>query len=117
DAGIAVHDAFDLGRVHVVIRGGANVYPAEIERVVHSDPRVRACAAVGRPDDRLGERVVAFVEGAPGCAVAAADLDALCRGELARYKVPDEWIFVEQLPRNAMGKVLKAQLPGRVEVS
>jgi len=101
----------------VIIRGGANVYPAEVERVVHGDRRVRACAAVGRPDGRLGERVVAFVEVAPGAEVAAADLDAMCRAELAGYKVPDEWIFVDRLPRNAMGKVLKTELRSTLEVA
>jgi len=78
---------------------------------------VRACAAVGRPDGRLGERVVAFVEVAPGAEVAAADLDAMCRAELAGYKAPDEWIFVDRLPRNAMGKVLKTELRSTLEVA
>jgi acyl-CoA synthetase (AMP-forming)/AMP-acid ligase II len=94
----------------LIIRGGANVYPAEVERVVHGEPRVRACAVVGRPDDRLGERVVAFVEVVPGATLAGEELDERCRGELARYKRPEEWIFVDALPRNAMGKVIKAQL-------
>jgi len=94
----------------LILRGGANVYPAEVERVLHGDPRVRGAAVVGRPDERLGERVVAFVELVPGATVAADDLVARCRAELARYKVPEEIHFVEALPRTPMGKVRKPDL-------
>jgi acyl-CoA synthetase (AMP-forming)/AMP-acid ligase II len=94
----------------LILRGGANVYPAEVERVLHGDPRVRGAAVVGRPDPRLGERVVAFVELVPGERVEAEELAARCRAELARYKVPEEIRFVETLPRTPMGKVRKHDL-------
>ena len=94
----------------LILRGGANVYPAEIERVLHGDPRVRACAVVGRPDPRLGERVVAFVELAPGVVVAAEELRARCAAELARYKVPEDFRFVDAMPRTPMGKIRKPDL-------
>jgi acyl-CoA synthetase (AMP-forming)/AMP-acid ligase II len=94
----------------LILRGGANVYPAEIERVLHGDPRVRACAVVGRPDPRLGERVVAFVELAPGAVVAAEELRARCAAELARYKVPEDFRFVDAMPRTPMGKIRKPDL-------
>lgn len=97
-------------RKELILRGGANVYPAEIERVLHDDPRVRACAVVGKPDERLGERVVAFVERAPGAEVTAEELRARCARELARYKVPEEWRFVDALPRTPMGKIRKPDL-------
>ena len=97
-------------RNDLILRGGANVYPAEVERVLHQDVRVAGCAVVGRPDERLGERVVAFVELAPEATASEQDLAELCRRELARYKVPGEWIFVDALPRSPMGKVKRAEL-------
>jgi long-chain acyl-CoA synthetase len=100
-------------RNDVVLRGGSNVYPAEIERVLQLDERVADCAVVGKPDVRLGERVVAFVQLAAGAAQGEAlqeDLLALCRSNLARYKVPEEWVFVADMPRNAMNKIVKKQL-------
>jgi long-chain acyl-CoA synthetase len=101
-------------RHDLIIRGGSNVYPAEVERVLHDDPRVAACAVVGRPDERLGERVVAFVETAPGATVNAHELAAHCRAQLAAYKVPEEWHFVDTMPRNAMNKILKHDLRSRL---
>ena len=108
-------EVFVKDRRHdLIIRGGSNVYPAEVERVLHDDPRVAACAVVGTPDERLGERVVAFVEPAPGTTVTPDELAAHCRGELAAYKVPAEWRIVDAMPRNAMGKILKPELRARL---
>jgi acyl-CoA synthetase (AMP-forming)/AMP-acid ligase II len=95
----------------LIIRGGANVYPAEVERVLIAHPQVRDVAVVGKPDRRLGEIVAAFVEladAAPSDALET-ELRALCEAKLARYKVPQAWSF-GPLPRNAMGKVAKAQI-------
>ena len=103
-------------RNDVVIRGGANVYPAEVERVLQKDDRVGDCAVTGKPDVRLGERVVAFIQPAAGTAPTAAlaeALLALCQENLARYKTPEEIIFVTDMPRNAMNKIVKAQLKAR----
>ena len=102
-------------RNELILRGGANVYPAEIERVLHSDPRVRGCAVVGKPDPRLGERVVAFVELVPGTQASEEELKARCAEELARYKVPEQIALVAALPRNAMGKVVKRELEALFE--
>jgi long-chain acyl-CoA synthetase len=108
-------EVFVKDRRHdLVIRGGSNVYPAEVERVLHDDPRVAACAVVGKPDERLGERVVAFVEPAAGADVSPDDLAAHCRTQLAAYKVPEEWHFVDAMPRNAMNKILKNDLRARL---
>lgn len=77
------------------------------------DERVAACAVIGKEDARLGERVVAFVQPSPGAEPSSAllaELEALCRANLARYKVPEEWIFVDDMPRNAMNKIVKATL-------
>lgn len=94
----------------LIIRGGSNVYPAEVERVLHEDPRVAACAVVGRPDDRLGERVVALVQPVDGESPDPEELREVCRTQLARYKVPDMIIFVEGFERTPMGKIRKTAL-------
>jgi len=112
-----IGDVDDGGVLHlrdrkslVIIRGGANVYPAEVERVVHDVEGVVACAVMGMPDERLGERVVAAVELAPGAAVTAEDLTAHCLANLAKYKVPERWVFVDGFPRNSMGKIQRREL-------
>ena len=89
----------------LIIRGGANIYPAEVERVLVAVPGVRGAVVVGVADDRLGERVAAVVELDGGARVTPDDLRARCLAELARYKVPERFVFVEELPRNAMNKV------------
>ncbi len=94
----------------VIIRGGANVYPAEVERVVHEVEGVAACAVVGLPDERLGERVVAAVELVPGAAVTAEQLTEHCLANLAKYKVPERWVFVSSFPRNSMNKIIRREL-------
>ncbi len=94
----------------LIIRGGANVYPAEVERVLHDDPAVAACAVIGVPDERLGERVVAFVEVLEDSTTSEADLQRLCGERLARYKVPDSITFVGGFDRTPMGKIKKTVL-------
>jgi long-chain acyl-CoA synthetase len=94
----------------LIIRGGSNIYPAEIERVLQRDPSVADCAVVPRPDDRLGETTVAFVELKPGAEPHPEALLQLCRASLARYKVPDEIRFMDALPRGALGKIARNQL-------
>jgi acyl-CoA synthetase (AMP-forming)/AMP-acid ligase II len=95
-----------IGRMsQVIIRGGANVYPAEVERVLVAAPGVNACSVVGVPDPRLGERVGAAIELLPGEAFDRDAVLAHCRSQLAGYKVPERWVVVDSLPRNQMGKV------------
>lgn len=106
DGNLRIHDR----KNDLIIRGGANVYPAEVERVLHESPAVAACAVIGVPDDRLGERVVAFVELMEGCAASDGDLLALCAVHLARYKVPDSITFVDGFARTPMGKIKKTAL-------
>jgi fatty-acyl-CoA synthase len=90
------------------ISGGENVYPAEVESVLHEHPRVADAAVVGVPDDTWGEVGVAFVVAAEG--VGEEELIEHCRAKLARYKVPKSVRFVGELPRNSMGKVVKSEL-------
>ncbi|HEY6870384.1 MAG TPA: class I adenylate-forming enzyme family protein, partial [Novosphingobium sp.] len=102
----------------LILRGGSNVYPAEIERVLHRHELVADCAVVGRADLRMGMLTVACIQPArSGIDLAALqeDLRALCAGHLTRYKIPDQWRFMEILPRNAMGKVIKPRLRELVE--
>jgi long-chain acyl-CoA synthetase len=93
----------------LILRGGANVYPAEVERVLLEVAGVCGAAVVGMADDRLGWRVVAAVELDDGAAIDAETLRRHCAAQLARYKVPEQWRF-GTLPRNAMGKVVRADV-------
>ena len=104
----------DDRKTDVVISGGENIYPAELEAVLADQPAIAEAAVVGRADRRWGEVAVAFVVARPDSSLAAADVLALFQGRLARYKHPREVIFVDSLPRNAMGKVLKHELRDRL---
>jgi long-chain acyl-CoA synthetase len=92
----------------MIISGGSNIYPREIEEVLLRHPAVAECSVVGRPHPEWGEEVVAFVVAAR--AVPPAELDALCLEHIARFKRPRQYRFVEALPKNNYGKVLKIEL-------
>ena len=94
----------------LIISGGLNVYPPEVERVLAGHPSVAACAVIGCPDRNWGEQVTAVVVLNPASPISSSELIAYCRTHLAPYKTPKTIIFVEQLPRNAMGKIQKAEL-------
>jgi fatty-acyl-CoA synthase len=95
------------------ISGGENVYPAEVEAVLMQHPAVRDAAIIAEPDPRWGESGVAVVVLRSPDAATAQDLIAFCDGRLARFKIPKRVVFVDVLPRNAMGKVLKNELRAR----
>ncbi|WP_027551015.1 class I adenylate-forming enzyme family protein [Bradyrhizobium sp. Cp5.3] len=90
---------------NLIISGGENVYPAEVERVLLEHPDVSECAVIGRPDPRWDEIPVAYVIRRPGCRLEPNELRAHVQAQLARYKVPRDIIFVTDLPRTALGKV------------
>jgi acyl-CoA synthetase (AMP-forming)/AMP-acid ligase II len=95
-----------------IVRGGENVYPVEVERVLADHPAVRDAAVVGIPDDRLGHAVGALVVPAdPGAPPDPDELRRHVRARLAGYKVPVVWQLVPELPRNPMGKLLRHRLP------
>jgi acyl-CoA synthetase (AMP-forming)/AMP-acid ligase II len=94
----------------VIVTGGENVASREVEAVLHTHPGVADVAVIGLPDARWGERVAAVVVRRDGDAVSAEELVALARAHLAGFKTPRSVEFVDELPRNAAGKVLKAQL-------
>ena len=99
----------------VIIRGGNNVHAADVEHVILAHPAVLDAAVVGAPHPVLGEDVVGFVVLRPGADVDGEELRRHCLGELADYKVPRQWHFVAELPRNATGKVVKPELRQRLE--
>jgi acyl-CoA synthetase (AMP-forming)/AMP-acid ligase II len=108
------------GFVHVVdrlkdmiISGGENVYSAEVENVLAAHPAVAACAVIGVPDPRWGERVHAVVVLAPGATLTLSQLRTHTVQRLARYKAPRSFEVVEALPTSAAGKVLKGALRAR----
>jgi fatty-acyl-CoA synthase len=104
-----------VGRLKdMVISGGENVYPAEIEDVLHAHPAVAEAAVIGVPDERWGEACLAFVALRPGQTASADELREHCRSRLARFKVPRAVRFVDALPRSGMNKVLKDELRGLV---
>jgi long-chain acyl-CoA synthetase len=96
----------------LIISGGANIYPREIEEVLLRHPAVAECSVVGRPHPEWGEEVVAFV--VKRAEVSPDDLDSLCLENIARFKRPREYRFVDALPKNNYGKVLKTELRSRL---
>ncbi|WP_341908966.1 AMP-binding protein [Ferrovibrio terrae] len=101
DWNVVVHDR----KKNVIISGGENIYPAELERVLEEDNRIREAAVVARRDPRWDEIPVAVVVLAEGAVLQREDVLALFDGVVARYKLPRDVVFVSSLPRNAMGKV------------
>lgn len=97
-------------RVDLVISGGVNIYPAEIERALAGYPDVLDSAVFGLPDERMGQRVHAVVEMRPGAPRDAEALAGYLRGRLAAYKLPKTFEFIDELPREPDGKVLKRRL-------
>jgi long-chain acyl-CoA synthetase len=96
----------------LIISGGSNIYPREVEEVLLLHPQVREVAVVGQRDAEWGEVVVAFLIAGEGGAVADAVLDALCLEHIARFKRPKEYRWVQALPKSSYGKVLKTELRG-----
>ncbi len=96
----------------LVISGGANIYPREVEDVLLTHPGVREVSVIGLPDPEWGERVVACVVAEPG--IDEARLDAWCLERIARFKRPKQYVFVEELPKNNYGKILKRALRDRL---
>ena len=94
----------------MIVSGGENIAGSEIERVLYEHPDVLEVAVVGRPDDRWGEVPVAHVVRRPGATATADELVAHCRTQLAKFKVPKDVVFLDALPRNPSGKILKREL-------
>lgn len=98
------------GKKDLILRGGFNIYPREVEEVLAAHPAVAEAAVVGAPDALMGEEVSAFVVLREGARVTAAELTAFCERHLARFKCPQQVRFVDRLPRTPIGKVLRKEL-------
>jgi long-chain acyl-CoA synthetase len=94
----------------MIVRGGFNIYPAEVESVMYEHPFVKQCAIVGKPHPKLGEDVLAYVTVKEGKELTAEDLMMFCSERLADFKCPKDIRFIESLPVNATGKVDKKKL-------
>jgi len=105
---------FIVGRKKdMIIAGGLNVYPDEVDGVLFGHPAILEAATIGVPDERCGERVKSFVVLKPGHSLDAGELQAYLAGQLARYKLPREIEFIAELPRSSMMKILRRELRER----
>ncbi|CAN5277790.1 acyl-CoA ligase FadD12 [soil metagenome] len=124
------HDGYmvsgDVGRVdadgrlyvvgrddEMIVSGGENVYPLEVEKSLGEHASVREVAVIGVDDEAYGQRLAAYVVLAPGAAATAEELKAYVKAHLAGYKVPRDLVLLDELPRNASGKIMKRELTGR----
>jgi long-chain acyl-CoA synthetase len=94
----------------MIVSGGENIYPAEVESAVYGHPHVAEVAVIGVPDDKWGEAVKAVVAVKPGVTPDPDDIIAFARTRIAHFKAPKSVDFVDALPRNASGKILRRQL-------
>jgi fatty-acyl-CoA synthase len=94
----------------MIIRGGENIYPREIEEFLYTHPKIRDVQVIGVPDERYGEEVMAWVILHPGHEATGEDLRAFCDGKIAHYKVPRYWHFVDSFPMTVTGKIQKYKM-------
>ena len=106
DRYVYIHDRFK----DMIVSGGENIYPTEIENVLYDHPAVAAVAVIGVPHERWGETPKAFIVARPGILPTEAELIAFTRHRLAHYKCPTSIAFVTALPQNASGKILKRDM-------
>jgi len=99
----------------LIIRGGFNIYPREVEEVLYAHPKVAEAAVVGMHDPLMGEDVLAFVALKPGAAEDADEIIAFCQARLAKFKCPKQVKFVPALPKSPIGKILRKELRARRE--
>ena len=91
----------------MIIRGGENIYPREIEEFLHTHPKISDVQVVGLPDERLGETVLAWIRLKPGVSASEEEIRAFCDGQLAYFKIPQYIRFVDSFPMTLSGKVQK----------
>ncbi len=96
----------------MIVSGGENVFPAEVEELLAGHKSISEAAAVGVDDEKFGQRLKAFVVLNDGAELSEEDIKGYVKENLANYKVPREIVFLDELPRNPTGKVLKRDLPG-----
>jgi fatty-acyl-CoA synthase len=113
DGHFFIHDR----KKNMIISGGENIYPAEVERVLNEHPAIAEAAVIGRADQKWQEVPVAYLVRRPGVEGESAEIERFCLRHLARYKVPRAYVWVDALPRNAMGKVQHFRLKQLVELT
>ena len=91
----------------MIIRGGENVYPREIEEFLYTHPQIQDVQVVGVPDEKYGEEIMAWVKLKPGAATTSEEVRDFCRGRIAHYKIPRYVKFVEAFPMTVTGKIQK----------
>jgi fatty-acyl-CoA synthase len=97
-----------VGRIKdMVIRGGENIYPREVEEFLYRHPKVADVQVIGVPDQKYGEELMAWVKLKEGQTATAEELQVFCRGQIATFKIPRHWKFVEGFPMTVTGKVQK----------
>jgi acyl-CoA synthetase (AMP-forming)/AMP-acid ligase II len=101
-------------KIDMIISSGENIYAAEVERAIESVSQVAAAAAVGMPDPKRGEAVAAFVELKGGAVLTEEELIQALHEKIAHFKIPKKVVFVTDLPRNSVGKILKRELKARL---
>ena len=100
-----------VGRIKdMIIRGGENVYPREVEEYLYTHPAVSDVQVIGVPSQKYGEEVMAWVKLKPGAEITESGLDAFCRGRIATFKIPRYWKFVDSFPMTVTGKVQKYRM-------
>ena len=97
----------------MIIRGGFNVYPREIEEVIYAFPKVAEAAVIGIPDEKFGEEVVAVVAPKPGETIDVDELKAFVKERVAAYKYPRKIEVVKELPKGPTGKIMKREIQAR----
>jgi long-chain acyl-CoA synthetase len=113
DIGVIDHSGyvFIVDRLKdLIITGGENVYPREVEEQLYASPDVEECAVVGLPDKEWGERVVAYIVPKAGRTVVAENIKSFLKGKLSSFKVPKGYVVVNELPKSPQGKILKREL-------
>lgn len=99
------------GRIKdMIIRGGENIYPREIEEFLHTNPKVKDVYVVGVPDEKYGEQILAVIILKDGRQATEEEMLEYCRGRIARHKIPKYWEFTDDIPMTASGKVQKFKL-------
>ena len=94
----------------MIITGGEMVFSSEVEAALYQNPKVHECAVIGVPDETYGEALVAAIVPAQGQRLTEEELIAHCRSRIGGYKIPRRYVFLDQLPKSAMDKILKTEL-------
>ena len=94
----------------MIVSGGENIYTSEVEAALYQHPDIQECAVVGVPDEKFGEALFAVIITTPGSTLTQTEVINHCRKRIGGFKIPRQLVFVEEMPKSAMGKILKNEL-------